>query len=127
MPKHTTDLQREFAEGRLVLPDARPISISERAWAALARHVRDRVPYGELAAEWGVSEHTARQLAAQAAAALQYPELADLPSPLRRVLVLGGYTTHEAVARASDADLLLLKGLGAARLRAVRALIPRAE
>jgi hypothetical protein len=122
-----TDLQREFAEGRLVLPPARPASVSERAWAVLVRHVRDRVPYTALAAELRVSQHTARQLAAQAAAALRYPDLADLPSGTRRALVLAGYTTREAVSRASDADLLRLKRMSTARLREVRAAIPRAE
>ena len=120
-------LQRDVAEGRLVLPDVRPASVSERAWAVLVRHVRGRVPYAALAAELGVSLHTARQLAAQAASALRYPDLATLSSGTRRALVLGGYTTREAVARASDDDLLILKGMGAARLRAVRAVIPRAE
>ena len=123
----TTAVQRAFAEGRLILPAARPDGISERAWAVLVRHVRDRVPYTALAAELGVSLHTTGQLAAQAAAALRYPDLADLPSPVRQALVLGGYTTREAVARASDADLLVLKRMSPARLREVRALIPRAE
>ena len=91
------------------------------------RHVRDCVPYTTLGAELHVSKDVAGQLAAQAAAALRYPDLADLPSRTRRALVLGGYTTREAVARASDADLLWLKGLSTARLRAVRAVIPRAE
>ena len=50
-----------------------------------------------------------------------------LPGGTRRALMLGGYTTREAIARASDADLLLLKGLNTARLRVVRAVIPRAE
>jgi hypothetical protein len=122
-----TSVQRQFDEGALVLRDTRPASVSERAWLVLVRHVRDRVPYVALAAELGLSDHTTRQLAAQAAAALRYPDLADLPSAARRALVLGGYTTREAVARASDADLLLLKGFGTARLRAVRAVIPRAE
>ena len=127
MTSRPTDLQREFAEGRLVLPDVRPASVSERAWLVLVRHVRDRMPYTVLAAELRITDHTARQLAGQAAAALRYPDLADLPSAARRALVLGGYTTREAVARASDADLLVLKGFGTARLRAVRAVIPRAE
>ena len=120
-------LQREFAEGRLVLPAARPAGISERAWTVLVRHVRDRVTYAALGAELGISDHTASQLAAQAAEALRYPDLADLPGVIRQALVLGGYTTREAIARASDADLLLLKGFGTARLRAVREVIPRAE
>ena len=122
-----TGLQRQFDEGLLVLPDARPASVSERAWTTLVRHVRDRVPYTVLGAELHVSSAVAGQLAAQAAAALRYPDLADLPSAARRALILGGYTTREAVALASDADLLLLKGLNTARLRAVRAGIPRAE
>ncbi len=117
-----SDPQRQFAEGRLVLPDVRPAAVSECAWLVLVRHVRDWVPYTALAAELQISQHTA-----QAATALRYPDLADLPSAARRALVLGGYTTREAVARASDADLLLLKGLRTARLRAVRAVIPRAE
>ena len=121
-----TRLQREFAEGRLVLPDARPASVSERAWTTLVRHVRDRVPYTVLGAELHVSSAVAGQLASQAAAALRYPDLADLPSAARRALVLGGYTTREAVARASDVDLLGLKGMSTARLRAVRAAIPQA-
>ncbi len=122
-----TRLQREFAEGRLLLPPARPASVSERAWTVLVRHVRDRVPYAELAAELDVSLHTARPLAAQAVAGLRFPDLADLPSGTRRALRLGGYTTREAIARASDADLLLLKRMSPARLREVRAVIPRAE
>ncbi len=69
----------------------------------------------------------AQALAGQAAAALRHPELADLPSEVRRVLVQGGYTTREAVAWASDADLLLLKRMSMVRLGAVRAVIPRAE
>ena len=63
----------------------------------------------------------------QLTAALRYPELADLPSEVRRVLALGGHTTREAVAQASDAELLLLKRMSPARLQAVRAVIPRAE
>ena len=122
-----TDVQREVAEGRLVLLDVRPAAVSERAWRVLVRHVRDRVTYTALAAELRISDHTARQLAAQAAVGLRYPDLADLPSGTRRPLVLGGYTTREAITRASDADLLGLKGMSAARLRAVRAVIPRAE
>ena len=122
-----TDLQREFAEGRLILPPARPASVSERAWLVLVRHVRDRVSYTALAAELDVSLHTARQLAAQAAAALLYPDLADLPGEIRRVLMLGGYTTREAIAQASDADLLNRNRMTPARLRAVRGVIPRAE
>ena len=122
-----TKLQRRFEEGTLVFPDTRPDSVSERAWAVLVRHVRDRVPYAALAAELRISDHTARQLAAQAAAALRYPDLADLPGGPRRALVLGGYTSREAIARASDADLLRLKGLNTARLRALREVIPRAE
>ena len=122
-----TSLQRQFEEGALVLPDTRPASVSERAWLVLVRHVRDRAPYSALGAELRISPSTAGQLAAQAAAALRYPDLADLPSVIRRVLVLGGYTTREAVARADDADLLSLKRMSAARLRAVHTVIPRAE
>ena len=122
-----TTLQRQFDEGALVLPDTRPASISERAWTVLVRHVRDRVPYVTLAAEWQITQETTRQLATWAAAALRYPDLAELPSAARRALRLGGYTTREAIAQASDADLLLLKGLNTTRLRAVRAVIPRVE
>jgi hypothetical protein len=122
-----TRLQRQFAEEHLVLPDARPAALSERAWTVLVRHVRDGVPYVALAAEWQISEQTIRRLAARAAAALRYPDLADLPGAARRALVLGGYTTREAVARATDADLLRLKGMGAAWLREVRSVNPRAE
>ena len=92
----------------------------------LVRHIRDRVPDTVLAAELQVPSRYVGTVAGQAAAALRYPELADLPSEVRRVLALGGYTTREAVARASDADLLL-KRMSAVRLRAVRAAIPRAE
>ena len=122
-----TTLHRQFDEGALVLPDTRPASVSARAWLVLVRHVRDRVPFTALATELGVSQHTAGQLAAQAAAALRYPDLTDVPSVVRQALVLGGYTTREAIARASDADLLLLKRMSPARLREVRAVIPRAE
>ena len=99
-------MQRQFDQGRLVLPVRRPASVSERAWLALVRHVRDRLRYTVLGAELHVSHHTAAQPAAQAAAALRYPDLADIPSGTRRALVLGGYTTREAIAQASDADLL---------------------
>jgi hypothetical protein len=126
MAGRQSSLQRQFDQGRLVLPDQRPASVSARAWLVLVRHVRDRVPYTALAAEMGVSQHTAHQLAAQAAAPLRYPDLADLPGVIRQALVLGGYTTREAVAQASDADLLSLKRMSAARLRAVRGVIPRA-
>ena len=122
-----TRLQRQFAEGHLVLPDARPAGLSERAWTALVRHVRDGVPYVALATEWQISEQTIRRLAARAAAAFRYPDLAVLPGAARRALALNGYTTREAVARASDADLLGLKGMSTARLQAVRAAIPRAR
>ena len=122
----TTDLQRQVERGTLQLLDVRPASVSERAWTVLVRHVRDRVPYTALAAELRVSKHTAQRLAAQAAEALRYPDLADLPAVARRALVVGGYTTREAVAQASDADLLCLKRMSPARLRAVRALIPPA-
>jgi len=122
----TTDLQRQVERGALQLPAVRPASVSERAWAVLVRHVRDRVPYTALAAELHVSKHTAEQLAAQAAEALRYPDLADLPGVVRRALVVGGYTTREAVARASDADLLSLKRMTPTRLEAVRTVIPHA-
>ncbi len=46
---------------------------------------------------------------------------------VRRALVVGGYTTREAVARASDADLLNLKRMTPKRLEAVRTVIPHAE
>ncbi len=119
-------LQREFAEGCLVLPSAHPAGISERAWTVLVRHVRDRVTYAALGAELGITQRTAKQLAAQAAEALRYPDLADLPGVIRRALVVGGYTTREAIAQASDADLLNLNRMTPARLREVRAVIPRA-
>ena len=122
-----TTLQRQFDEGALVLPDTRPASVSERAWTVLVRHVRDRVPYAALGAELHVSQSVAGQLADQAAAALRYPDLTDLPSVVRQALVLGGYTTREAIAQASDADLLNLNRMTPARLRAVRRGIPRAE
>ena len=112
-----TRVQREFAERRLVLPDARTASVSERAWLVLVRHVRVEDVH--------ISQHTAGQLAPQAAA-LRYPDLVDLPRVIRQALVLGGYTTRKAVARASDADLLVLTGMSPARLRAVREIIPRA-
>ena len=122
-----SDVQRQFDRGELRLPDTRPAGVSERAWAVLVRHVRDRVPYTALAAELHISQHTAGQLAAQAAAALRYPDLADLPSVIRQALVLGGYTTREAIARASDVDLLRVKRMSPARLREVRRAIPRAR
>ena len=100
-----TRLQRDVAEGRLVLPEVRPASVNERAWAVLVRHVRGRVSYAVLAAELRISDHTARQLAAQAAAALRYPDLADVLSTARRALLLGGYTTREAIARVSTATI----------------------
>ena len=127
MSKPLTDLQRQFAEGHLILPQVRPAALDERAWAALVRHVRDRVPYGVLARELQLGPTGVRRLAVRAAAALRHPDLADLPGGPRRALILGGYTTREAIARASDADLLRLKGMRAARLRSVRAVIPRAE
>ena len=125
MTTRVSDLQRQFGEGSLVLPAVRPAAISERAWITLVRHVREHVPYRALAAELQVSESRVRTLAAQAAAALQYPELVDLPGASRRPLVLGGYTTRAAVAGATDAELLLLKEMSPARLCAVRAVIPR--
>src|SRR3712207_6200237 len=124
--RQPSNVQRQFERGGLRLPDTRPAGISERAWAVLVRHVRDRVPYTALAAELRISQHTAGQLAAQAAAALRYPDLADLPSVIRRALVLAGYTSREAVAQASDDDLLLLKRMSPARLREVRTVIPQA-
>jgi hypothetical protein len=93
----------------------------------LVRHVRDRVPYAALGAEWRLTATTTRRLAERAVAALAHPDLADLPGETRRALTLGGYTTREAIARASDADLLRLHRMSTARLRAVRAVIPRAE
>ena len=110
----------------MVLPEVRPASVSERAWSALVCHVRDRVPYAALAAEWRITKETARLRAERAAAALQYPELADLPGATRHALVRGGYTSRAAVARASDADLLWLTGMSTETLRAVREAIPPA-
>ena len=101
--KHLPDLQRQFAEGRLVLPDVRPAVVDERARAVLTRHVRDRVPYGVLARELHLEPNGVRRLAVRAAAALRHPDLADLPSGTRRSLMLGGYTSRAAIARASDA------------------------
>ena len=124
--KITTDLQRQVERGALQLPAVRPASVSERAWAVLVRHVRDRVPYTALAAELRISKATAQRLAAQPAEALRYPDLADLPGVARRALVVGGYTTREAVAQASDADLLSLKRMSPTRLEAVRTVIPHA-
>ena len=103
MAGRLSSVQRQSDQGRLSLPDIRSASVSERAWTVLVRHVRERVPYTALAAALRVSQHTARQLAAQAAAALRYPDLADLPSVVRQVLVVGGYTSREAVMQASDA------------------------
>ena len=120
-------LQRQFDRGELVLPDDRPASLSERAWIVLVRHVRERVPYRALAAEFHISPGPIRHLATQAARVVQYPEWVDLPSALRRVLVVGGYTTRAAVARASDAELLALNGMGEARLRQLRSSIPRVQ
>ena len=122
-----SDVQRQFDRGELRLPDTRPAGVSERAWAVLVRHVRDRVPYTALAAELRISQHTVRQCADQAAAALRYPALANLPSVIRQLLVRGGYTTREAITRASDVDLLSLKRMSPARLRAVRRVLPRAD
>ena len=121
-----TDLQRRLEAGEFALPAARPPALDERAWAVLVRHVRERAPYGALADELHLSAHGVRRLAVRAAAALRHPELAELPGGTRRALLLAGYTSREAIARASDAELLRLKGLSAARLRAVRAVIPRA-
>src|SRR5919202_2476921 len=126
MTSRPTNLQRQVERGALQLPAVRPASVSERAWAVLVRHVRDRVPYTALAAELRVSKHIAEQLAAQAAEALRYPDLADLPGVVRRALVVGGYTTREALAQASDADLLRFKRMTPTRLGAVRAVIPHA-
>ncbi len=125
--RQSSNVQRQFDRGGLRLPDTRPASVSERAWLVLVRHVRDRAPYTALAAELGISQHTARQLADQAAAALRYPDLADLPSVIRQALMRGGYTTREAITRASDVDLLSVKRMSPARLREVRRVIPRAE
>ena len=122
----TTDLQRQVERGALQLPAVRPALVSERAWAVLVRHVRDRVPYTALAAELRISKATAQRLAAQAAEALRFPDLADLPGVARRALVVGGYTTREAVVQASDADLLSLKRMSPTRLEAVRRVIPHA-
>ena len=124
---HPTRLQRQFERGWLVLPDTRPAGLSERAWTVLVRHIRERVPYAALSAELGLSAHRAHQIATRAAAALRYPELAELPAALRHALVVGGYTTRAAVARASDEDVLRLKGISAATLRELRRLIPRVQ
>ena len=126
MARRRTDVQRRFEAGALALPDARPATLDERAWMVLLRHVRDGAPYAALAREWQVSQGTVQQLAARAAAALRYPDLADLPGAVRHVLVAGGYTTREAIARAGDAELLRLRRMRTARLQAVRAVIPRA-
>ena len=126
MAGYPTSVQRQCDEGTLALPAVRPAALDERAWAVLVRHVRDRVPYGALASELHLSPAAVRRLAVRAAAALRHPELAELPRGTRRALTLNGYTTRAAVARASDAELLRLKGMSTARLRAVRAVIPRA-
>ena len=126
MPR-LTSVQRQFDQGDLILPNVRPASASVRAWTVLVRHVRERVPYAVLATEWQVSAHVIRQLAERGAEALQYPELADLPPHVRHALLAGGYTTREAVARVSDAELLALYGLGEARLRQLRCIIPRGQ
>lgn len=49
---------------------------------------------------------------------------ADLPTACANALVRGGYRTRAAVAAATDDQLLRVRGLGAARLARIRALIP---
>ena len=50
--------------------------------------------------------------------------LPQLPWGIRRALQRGGYRTRTAVARASDAELLALHGMGPVRLAQLRRLIP---
>ena len=125
--RQPSDVQRQFDRGGLRLPDTRPAGVSERAWTVLVRHIRDRVPYTALAAEMRITGHTVRQLADQAVEALRYPDLADLPGVIRQALVRGGYTTREAITRASDVDLLSVKRMSPARLREVRRVLPQAR
>ena len=127
MASRLTRVQRQFDRGWLVLPDARPASLSERAWTVLVWHVRDRVPYAVLAAELQVSPQRVQQQATHAAAALRYPALAHLPSNVRHALVVSGSTTRAAVAHASDAELLALAGVDAASLRRLRRAIPHSQ
>src|ERR671933_209275 len=57
MTSRPTNLQRQVERGALQLPAVRPASVSERAWAVLVRHVRDRVPYTGLGAVRAVIPH----------------------------------------------------------------------
>ena len=84
------------------------------------RHLRDRVPCAALAREAGVSAVAVRELARAAAARLRHPEVAHLPTALRRALGAGGYTTRAAVDAAADAALLALPGITAAALWRLR-------
>ena len=110
-----------------VLPATRPPDIRERDWTALMRRVRDGATYAEIAAELQVSKQRAQQLVTRAADMVRSPELAGLGGAVRHALVAGGYTTRDAVAQARDDDLLRLKGMNMAKLRAVRRVIPRAD
>ena len=91
------------------------------------RRVRDGATYAEIAAELQVSKQRAQQLVTRAADMVRSPELAGLGGAVRHALVAGGYTTRDAVAQARDDDLLRLKGMNMAKLRAVRRVIPRAD
>jgi hypothetical protein len=127
MSTHPTAVQRQW-HGKL--PQERPPQIPGRQWEILTLHVRDEVPYVELAERFGITPPVVRELALIASrllvlSALRPTEdLSDVPQPILAPLIRAGYRTRAAVARASDEELLAVHRIGAAGLRRLRALIP---
>jgi hypothetical protein len=104
-------LQAAIDRGEVALPRVRPAWLGERAWRVVVRHLVDRFPSAALGREAGISGVAVRALALRSVERLRHPELAHLPTALRRVLVAGGCITRVAVNAARDDELLALPGV----------------
>ena len=127
MSMHPTAVQRQW-HGKL--PQERPPQIPGRQWEILTLHVRDAVPYVELAERFGITAPVIRELALMASRLLVLSvlrpaaDLSGVPEHLLAPLVRAGYCSRAAIARATDDELYRVHRVGTAGLRHVRAVIP---
>ena len=115
---------------RELLPQERPAFLEEREWRAAVRWARDRLPLDVVAAEHGMSRWPLKRTLERVLGRLERAErdgLAALPRRQAYLLGLVGVRTAEDLARASDAQLLAVPGIGPtalARLRRLAAVSP---
>ena len=110
---------------RQLLPPERPSFLEEREWRAAVRWARDRQPLDVVAAEHGMSRWPLKRTLERVLGRLERAErdgLAALPRRQAYLLGLAGVRTAEDLARASDAQLLAVPGIGPTSLARLRKL-----